>query len=456
MSPNGRFPLRRWAAIWLLSLGMLGLTTAPLAREAPSAGQPMVLMIEVEGPINPAVLDYLQSGLNEARKRGADALLIRLNTPGGLLESTRSIVEEMLSAPLPILVWVGPSGARAASAGMFITLAAHVAAMAPGTNIGAATPVSGQGQDVEEQGGGDLKRKVMEDTRAFARSIANVRDRPIDWMERAVTDAVSATAAEALDMGVIDLVAPDVGMLLGAAHGIEVEIRGETRTLRLADAHIERLEMGPGQKLMHWLAHPNVAYLLFLLGIIGIYLEVSNPGSLLPGTLGALSIVLAFISMQVLPFRAGGLALILLAVGLFVAEAFVPSFGILTAGGLAAFVIGSLILFDSPGSDLDLDRGLIYGAAAGFAVSMVAIGTLIVRTHRRPTVSGASAMAGETAEALTDLDPKGKVFVHGEIWSARVIDGSSVPKGSEVRVNRVEGMTVVVEPLPATETEREA
>lgn len=340
-------------AVAALAIGA-GLAAAPRAE---TAGEPLVLQLDVEGSINPAVADYLERGLREADARGATALLVRLDTPGGLLESTRAIVTKLLAAERPVLIWVGPGGARAASAGMFITLAGHLAAMAPGTNIGAATPVSSQGKDVEAEGGKDLERKVLEDTRAFARSIAEVRGRPAGWMEEAVTAAVSATADEALAAGVIDLLATDVPAFLAAAEGRVVRVGEADVTLRLAGARVESLEMGLGQRLMHWLAHPNVAYLLMLLGTVGIYLELTNPGTFVPGTLGAIALLLSFMSMQVLPFRAGGLALIGLGVVLLVAEAFLPSFGILGVGGLAAFLIGSLILFDTPASDLTIDPG---------------------------------------------------------------------------------------------------
>lgn len=416
-----------------------------------------LLEVEIEGTINPAVADYVEDAMVHAEEQGVEAVLIRLNTPGGLLESTRTIVEELLSAPVPVIVWVAPGGARAASAGMFITLAAHVAVMAPGTNIGAATPISSGGKDVQQEGGEDLARKVLEDTSAFARSIADVRDRPRDWMERAVTEAISATAKEALELGVIDLMASDRDALLETLDGRSVEIAGASRSLRTAGATVEAMSMNAGQRLMHWLAHPNIAYILFLVGILGIYFELSQPGGFVAGTLGAISLLLAFISMQVLPFHIGGLALILLSIVLFIAEIFVPSFGILAAGGFVSFVVGSLILFDAPELGLTLDPWIVAGAAAAFGSIMLVVGYLVVRTYRQQTPTGSEGMADAPAEALTDLDPDGKVFLLGEIWKARLADSTEhVARGATVFVERTEGLRLVVRPTPAHESPAEA
>lgn len=446
---------RRYVRLGVLLLLVLAAVAPQVLAQAPEARRGDVVLLEVRGSINPAVADYLSHAIDAAAQEGAALVLVELDTPGGLLESTRTIVQTLLTAPLPVAVWVGPAGARAASAGMFVTLAANVAAMAPGTNIGAATPVSGQGKDVKE-GGEDLARKVLEDTRAFARSIGEVRGRPVDWMERAVTEAASVTADEALAAGVIDLIARDRAELLAKIHGRQVTVAGQAVTVAVTGAVVRAVEMRPGQKILHLLAHPNIAYLLFLLGILGIYFEISQPGGFIPGTLGAIALLLAFVAMQVLPIQVGGLALILLSLALFVAEAFLPSLGILTLGGFVAFVLGSLLLFDTPELDLRLDPWLIAGATAAFGAAALTVGGLVLRSLRRPVRTGVEAMVGARAEALTPLAPTGKVFVAGEIWNARLApEADHIAKGEWVRILRVDGMQLIVAPLGADEVVKE-
>lgn len=419
----------------------------------PAPGQSReILELEVDGVINPAVLEYIEKGVREGERRHCEFVLIRLNTPGGLMETTRSLVQLFLNAPVPIVVWVYPRGAHAASAGMFITLAAHVAVMSPGTNIGAATPISSQGKDVENEGGKDLKRKVMEDTLAFARSIAEVRKRPQKWMEDAVSEAVSITNEEALKLGVIDLVASDLEELLEKLEGRVVEVKGETRTLKTREATITRYEMRLSEKIFHWLGHPNVAYLLMLLGILGIYFELSQPGGYIGGVIGSIALILAFMSLQILPFRIGGLILILLGIVLLILEVLYPTIGIFAVGGVISFLIGSLILFDTPAMDLRPHLGLILSATAVLGVSVLLVGYFVVRTHRRKSMSGQEGMMGELGVARTPLAPEGKVFCHGELWDARSWDGSTIAKGEKVKVVGVEGLILIVAPLQGQDT----
>ncbi|RMF16697.1 MAG: nodulation protein NfeD [Candidatus Dadabacteria bacterium] len=402
-----------------------------------------VLRLDIDGTINPAVADYVAQGIDLAEERGYDLLLIRIDTPGGLLEATRSIVKSMLASELPIVTWVAPPGARAASAGMFITLAGHVAVMANGTNIGAATPINTDGKDVDKEGGEDLARKVLEDTRAFARSIAEVRHRPAQWMEDAVSEAVSITASEALEKNVVDAIADTEIALLRTLDGKPAGRAPGAATLTTAGAIVERFDMSAGQRIMHQLAHPNIAYLLMLLGMLGIYFELSAPGGFIAGTLGSISLLLAFISFQVLPFRMGGLLLILLAIALFVAEVFVPSMGILTIGGFVSFVVGSLILFNTPELDVRLDPELIAGATAAFGVCALLIGFLVLRAQRRKAVTGAEALLGQSCEALTTLDPDGKVFLNGEIWDAALREGTA-DRGDRLVVVDRDGLHLTV------------
>ncbi len=437
----------RAALLFVVLSTALGYAAAP----EPAESGHHIIKLNIDGTINPAVDDYLAQGLEYARQKNAAAVLIQINTPGGLLESTRSIVQKMLNADIPIIVWVAPPGARAASAGMFITMAGHLAFMAPGTNIGAATPISSGGKDVQQEGGEDLARKIMQDTRAFARSIAEVRDRPVEWMEDAVTRATSITSDEALEKRAIDGVASTEDELLAAADGRSVKVNGNAVTVTTAGATVEPVGMRPGQQLMHYLAHPNIAYLLMLLGMLGIYFELSQPGGFIAGVLGTIALLLAFISMQVLPFRTGGLLLILLSIVMFVAEVFVPSLGILAAGGFVSFVVGSLILFNTPEMDLQLDPMLIAGATAAFGTTALAIGYLVVRSQGHPQLTGTETMIGATARSLTVLDPDGKVFIRGEIWNARALDNQPIDKDVDVTIVEMNGLNLTVQAAAQTQ-----
>jgi len=404
-----------------------------------------VIEIRIEGVINPAVLEYIREGLQEAEERQAEFLLIRLNTPGGLMETTRGIVQLLLDAPVPVVVWVYPSGAHAASAGMFITLSAHIAVMSPGTNIGAATPISSQGKDVEEEGGKDLKRKVLEDTQAFARSIAELRKRPQGWMEQAVSEAVSITSEEALRLKVIDLVARDLDELLEKLDGWRVVVRNEQKVLSTKGVILRPLPMRLSQRIFHWLGHPNIAYLLLLLGMLGIYFELSQPGGYFGGVIGAISLLLAFISLQILPFRIGGLLLILLGIILLILEVLYPTIGIFAVGGVISFFIGSLILFETPGLDIRPHLGVIITSTILLAGAVLLIGFLVVRTHRRKSITGVEGMIGLEGEVRIRIDPVGKVFCRGEIWDARSATGEPIEPPQRVRVKGVDGLTLIVE-----------
>lgn len=431
---------RAWMVLLLAPL-LSAATPAPTPPgPTPARVAGPVVQLTIDGTINAATVTYVRDGLQAARERGAAALLIELDTPGGLLESTRLIVKDILAAPLPVIVYVAPSGGGATSAGVFITLAAHVAAMAPGTNIGAAHPVGSQGESID----GTMGEKVENFAASLSRTIAEQRGRNVEWAEKAVRKSVSATEREAVKLRVVDFVARDVGEVLAKASGRTVDVAGRPVQLALADAAVDPLPMRLGQKVFDFLANPNVAYLLFMAGLLGLYVELTNPGLLFPGVAGAICLVIGLAALQMLPVNYAGLALLVLGVGMLIAEAFLPSFGVVGVGGIVAFVIGSLLLFDTPEESLRVDRGLIAGAAVTLGVVTFGLGWLVVRAQRRQPVSGAEGMIGEVGHVRrVDADGRNlKVFVHGEYWEADATDALAV--GDAVEVTAVEGLRVRV------------
>jgi membrane-bound serine protease (ClpP class) len=398
------------------------------------------MQLTIDGTINAATVTYVRDGLHQAQARGAAALLIQLDTPGGLLESTRLIVKDILGSPIPVIVYIAPSGGGATSAGVFITLAAHVAAMAPGTNIGAAHPVDGQGGNIE----GTMGEKVENFAASLSRTIAERRGRNVEWAEKAVRKSVSATEREAVKLKVVDFVATDVADVLAKANGRTVDVAGKPVVLALADAPVEPIPMRLGQKIFDFLANPNLAYLLFMAGLLGLYVEFTNPGLVFPGVAGVICLLIGLAALQMLPVNYAGLALLVLGVGMLVAEAFLPSFGVVGIGGIVAFVIGSLLLFDTPDDALRVDRGLIAGTAVTLGAFTLGLGWLVVRAHRRRPASGAEGMLGEIGQ-VRRVDAGGrraKVFVHGEYWEADADEAVAV--GDAVEVTAVKGLRVRV------------
>ena len=406
------------------------------ARE-PGSGSHVNLIV-IDGGINPAVNDYIRESIQRARDGNARALIIQLDTPGGLLSSTRSIVKEMLSAPLPVIVYVAPSGAGAGSAGVFITMAANIAAMAPGTNIGAAHPVAGGGQEVK----GVMGEKIENFTASFSETIAKRRGRNTDFAIQAVRRSISITDAEALEKRVIDIIAHDVSDLLRQASGREVDVAGVKRTLDFDGVSVLRFEMGLKQKILNILAHPNVAYLLMMAGILGLYMEFSNPGALFPGIAGGIALLLALASFQVLPINYAGLLLIGLGMCLLVAEAFLPSFGLLGISGVVSLALGSLLLFDVEGSDLSVDRSIVFAAVGTLSAFVLAVTFLVVKSQRRKATLGFEGLIGEVGEVRERLDLKGKVFVHGEVWNAE--GPERLEPGDRIEVVGYDGMKLKV------------
>ena len=434
-------PLLLFSGVMLL-LGLAQAGFSVLAQTTESVSiSPQVHLIVVDGGINPAVDDFIKESIRRAHVSGAKALVIQLDTPGGLLSSTRSIVKEILGAPLPVLVYVAPSGAGAGSAGVFITLAGHIAAMAPGTNIGAAHPVAGGGKEIK----GVMGEKIENFTASFSETIAERRGRNTEFAIQAVRRSISITDKEALEKNVIDIIAHDLRDLLKQAEGREVDINGTKQKVSFKGVRVQTFEMALRQKIIDILSDPNIAYLLLMAGILGLYMEFSNPGVIFPGVAGGIAILLALTSFQILPINYGGLALILLGIALLVGEAFLPSFGVLGIGGIISLTLGSLLLFDYRTSDLVLDKTIIFTAVGTLSALVVVVGYLVVQAHRRKPTLGVEGLLGETAEVRVRLNPEGKVFVHGEFWNAE--GEGEIDVGEKVKVAGFDGMMLKVKRL---------
>jgi membrane-bound serine protease (ClpP class) len=412
-------------------------------RNLPAAEKPPAFdVITVSAAITPPIAEYIVQSIGEAARSGADGLILRLDTPGGLDLAMRDIAKGILNAPIPVIVYVAPSGARAASAGVIITVAAHVAAMAPGTNIGAAHPVGlGIGGGMDKT----MSRKVENDAVAYVRGIANKRGRNEDWVEKAVRKSESITAEEALRLKVIDFVAIDLNQLVEKLDGRETTLAAGKKVLKTKGAILNEKIMGTRQKVLSALSDPNIAYILLLIGLAGLYFEFSTPGVILPGVIGGISLILAFFAMQTLPVNYAGIALILFAIILFIAEIKVISHGILTIGGIVSLVIGSLMLFQTPEGSLRVSWSVLIPAVTITSLFFVAVIGIAVKSQMRKTLGGKEGMAGEEGRAVTDVFQEGKVLIGGEYWNA----WSDVPVagGSKVRVTRVEQMRVKVEPI---------
>jgi membrane-bound serine protease (ClpP class) len=424
--------LRTGLKLFFLALLMISVAAGLGGSLIAAASPTTVEVLSVDGTIVPVIADYIDRGITQAEENGATVCIIELNTPGGLLDSTDRIVSKIMNAKVPIVVYVSPVNAWAASAGTFITLSANIAAMTPGTTIGAAHPVSAGGEEIPE----DQMQKIVEFSAKWMRTIAEERGRNMEEAELAVTQSKSFTDVMALEYNLINLRADTLESLISQIDGWKVTLAsGEEVTIDTTDYVQARNEMNAIEKFLQTISDPNIAYILLSLATIGLIVEISNPGMVFPGVAGGISLLLAFYSLGVLNAYWGGIALILLAVGLFIAEYFTTSFGLLTAGGVIALVVGSLILFShSPG--VEVNRGLIAGVAAGFTAFAIFVIGAIVRGQRRRKATGAEGMIGKTAIAKTPLDPTGTVLAQGELWTA-ASEGGRVAPGEEVIITKV-------------------
>ncbi|MDO8490979.1 MAG: nodulation protein NfeD [Dehalococcoidia bacterium] len=429
---------KRSLRIVSILLGVVWLLSA-LAAGVAMAKQPGVEVLTVKGPINPVVANYIKRGIGEAESRGAAVCVIQLDTPGGLDSSMRDIIQRILGSKVPVVVYVYPPGARAASAGAFIAMASHVAAMAPNTAIGAAHPVAIGGGEIT----GPEADKILNDSVAYIKSLAQAQGRNVDWAERAVRDSISSTEQEARAQGVIEVVAPDLNALLFQLDGRQVGLLSGSVILRTQGLPVYDNGMNWIERFLLTISDPNIAYILLGLAMLGIFFEMANPGSILPGVIGGISLVLALFSLGMLPVNYAGVALIALAFLLFFLEIWITSYGLLSIGGVASLVVGSLILISSSAPYFQINRWLIAGTVILIAAFFVLVVGAIVAGQRRRPVSGQEDLVGRPAIARTALDPRGKVFVEGEIWNAEVEDGK-VGVGEEVIITRVEGLKVYV------------
>ena len=449
--------MRTTLATFTVSLSLLlvlpGLTGLALSADqpkaevsAPTATAPAppvhtVMLIKIDDPITPMIAEFIIKSIDKAAKQNAEALIIEMDTPGGLVESTREIIKKMLAADVPTVVYVAPDGSRAASAGVFITLTANIAAMAPNTRMGSASPVQLEGKMDET-----MAKKVTNDLAAMIRGIAEKRGRNAKWAEDAVRKSISATEAEALKLGVIDLIAPDIPTLLKKIDGRTVDVALGKKTLRTADAVVKEHAMGFRYRLLGIISNPNIAYILMILGFYGLYFELSNPGAIFPGVAGAILLILAFYALQTLPINYAGLMLIILAIALFIAEAFITSHGVLGVGGTIAMLFGSLMLIDSPDPSLRISWVVILPVVAASSLLFIITVTVAVRAHRSRVDTGKEGLIGMHAEAKTDVREDGQVFLRGEYWNAR--SDERIAKGEKVIVLSVEGLRLIVKKIP--------
>ena len=437
--------LRIWIALQATFLLVMALAT-PI----PSSAQgDHVAVVPLRGIINPAMAGYVERAIGQAEEDGAAAIVIEMDTPGGLDTSMRAIIQRIMASKVPVIVYVSPPGARAGSAGVYITYSAHIAAMAPNTNIGSAHPVAMGDNGGEQQMSDTMQQKVTNDAVAYIRGIAQSRGRNADWAENAVRESVNVTAQEALNLKVIDLVADDLPSLLDKVDGREVQLASGKVALKTRGLPLQRIEMTPFESLLHAISDPTIAYILLSLGTMGLIFELSNPGAILPGVVGGICLLFALFGLGTLPVNMAGLLLIGFAFLLFAADIFAPTHGILTAGGTISFVLGSLMLINTRNAPfLAISTSAITAVTLGLTAFFAFIISAIVRSRRRPPTTGHEGLVGQVGKAKTVLDPAGMVFLHGELWKA-ISETGKVAEGELVEIVGAQGLTLIVKPRPA-------
>jgi membrane-bound serine protease (ClpP class) len=446
--------MKAFLALVCAALGLVTSGSVASSEDVTPQGG-LAVLVEIHDAIGPAAKEHLLSALEAAKERRASLLLFVLDTPGGLDASMRDMIQGILNSPIPVVTYVSPSGARAASAGTYILYASHVAAMAPGTNLGAATPISIGGppapdaprdkdSDQPPQPGTAMERKAVNDAVAYIRSLAELRGRNVEWAESAVRSAASLPAQEALREGVVDVVAQDIPDLLAQIDGRTVKVGSKEITLDTAGMIVEQFVPGWRIELLSVITNPMIAYGLLIVGLYGLMFEGYNPGAILPGVVGAICLLLGLYALQVLSVNYAGLALAALGIAMMTAEVFVPSFGALGIGGLAAFVIGSIILMDSDAPGFGISKGLVGGIATVAGITMFGTMWLAMKARRKPVTTGAEQLTGAIAEAAEGFSGRGRVRIFGEEWAA--VSDHPVAPGQRVRIDRVEGLTLHVSP----------
>jgi membrane-bound serine protease (ClpP class) len=403
-----------------------------------SAAESEIYILKISGSINPAVADFVKKGIDKASADGASCIILQIDTPGGLAESMREIVMAIFASKVPVISYVAPSGARAASAGVMITIAADIAAMAPGTNIGAAHPVGAGGKEI----GGTMSEKVVNDMVAHVKSIAEKRKKNVKWVEKAVRKSISVTESEALKENVIDIVAKDIDDLIRQINGRKIEDKG---VLKLDKVKKTVLEESLRTKILKTISDPNVAYILMMIGLAGLYFELSHPGAILPGVIGGIAIILAFFAFQTIPVNYAGFLLILLAIIFFIMEMKIASYGLLSVAGITSLLLGSLMLFESNGTDMGLSWKVLIPTLSLISGFFVVISGLVFKSHLTKPRTGAVGLVGEIGTVKAAIKPEGKVFVHGELWNATSKD--PIETGVRVRVLKVVNLVLEVEPV---------